>query len=253
MGNGENLTPPKFGNAQEMIQNMNYCSRIGCFAFAILAGLLTSCGSSGLNSLLDAFPSEAELTAYEAAIEAFYEQIDSLPEVQWRIINETEGIVQVEFSSGLEEPSFPGDDAYFDPSFIGGESLLTEIAQRTLSIAPRGSVVGNLKCGELFLVSANAPSISIGVNVASSVRGLYVYPGNILLSGLGSPMADAQGFSGELVFGGRVLNPEADGINCGASTIRLTVNSLPTAPVVDPASGELLREATLGTGALSLE
>jgi len=219
---------------------------------AVLAIVLAE-GGCGLSSFLNVFPSEEELRAYEAEIAAFYEQVESLPQARWHVINETTANIQVEFSTGSVEPSFPEDYAYFDPALVGGASPLTEIARRTLSIPPRGSANGNLKCGEIILVSAGAPSIEVRTDLAAYVRGLYVFPGNILLEGLGAPIGDAQGFSGDLLSGGRLLNPETDGIDCTTATIQLTILTLPAAAVIDPDSGELLREATLGRGTLTIE
>lgn len=230
-------------------------SRQLSIAKRMLAALVIVFAQSGcgFSSFFNVFPSEEELAAYEAEIAAFYEQIESLPQAQWHVINETTANIQVEFSTGSLEPSFPDDYAYFDPALVGGASPLTEIARRTLSIPPRGTATGNFKCGEIILVSADAPSIEIGADLAAYVRGLYVLPGNILLEGIGVSIGDSQGFSGDLLSGGRLLNPETDGIDCSTATMRLTILTLPTAAVIDPDSGEVLREAALGSGTLTVE
>lgn len=210
---------------------------LGWFVLALVAGCPMA---SPVNPLEDFFPGLEEL-------EEWRQQIEALPSVSVRIVNETAAIAQVELLSGLSSA------ALFDEAFLFGieEPFLDVIDSKTVLVAGGGTVEGALKCGEAIGISVSAPPDQERFLFGAEAFGLFVGGGNVALSGIGS--AGDAAFTGDIVTGARFVRPEADGIDCEKDTLVIRIETLSTHTTYDNETGVLVAPATLGTGSVSVE
>ncbi len=129
-------------------------------AMLAISALMVTAGC-GAGSPLGALGlSDEDLEAFGAAQADFNQQIESLPAITVRIINETSAIARIELGSGASGPEFPipeGLEGFADP-FTPEEPFLQAIDSQVVLVAPGGTVSGPLKCGEVIGISATVPA-----------------------------------------------------------------------------------------------
>ncbi len=218
---------------------------------AISALMVTAgCGESSLVTL---GLSEEDLEAFGAAQADFNEQIESLPSITVRIVNETAAIARVELASGASGPAFPVPEVvegFADP-FVPEGPFLQSIDSQVVLVAPGGTVSGPLKCGEVIGISATVPADAESFGFGTDAFGLFISSGNIAFSGIGE--AAQMDFSGDTVGGARFVRPEVDGIVCGRDTLVVRIESPASETIYDAETGALLAGGSPGAGTLSIE
>lgn|GEM_PF-1506361 len=212
-----------------------------------MAALLCLAGC-GLTDLLGYIPTEEELELYNWELKEFNERVENLPLLAVRIVNNTDVIASVELESGMAgpEPDLFGDLPYLEYE----EPYLTPVDGQTVLIAPGGTATGTIKCGEVIGVSAQAPFDEPSFDYGGDAFGLYVSPGNIDFSGIGSP---GGGFEGDSITTTRFVRPAEDGVDCEADVLVIQIDTIATGKIIDEETGELLQAKKPGTGTLSVE
>ncbi len=184
---------------------------------------------------------------------AFDEEIRALPSVSVRIENLTTSSASVDLSAGMTAPPYFGG-IFLPWGFLSPPSDYKErIASETVNIEAEGTATGSIKCGEVIAVAASAP-ITIDEYFfwyGGEAFGFYTYPGNLAITGFGSP--PEENFSGDILSGARFIRPDEDGVDCGADTLVIQIQTLASRTVYDPITGELVSEGSPGSATVSLE
>ncbi len=218
-----------------------------------ISALMVTAGCGGGFPLGALGLSDEDLEAFGAAQADFNQQIESLPSITVRIINETSAIARVELASGASGPEFPipeGFEGIADP-FAPEEPFLQSIDSQVVLVAPGGTVSGPLKCGEVIGISATVPADAESFGFGTDAFGLFISSGNIALSGIGE--AAQRDFSGDTVGGARFVRPGVDGIVCRTDTLVVRIESPASETIYNPETGELLAGGSPGAGTLSIE
>jgi len=162
-----------------------------------------------------------QMEEYYRALDA---QIDALPSLAVRIVNEAGVTAHVELVSGITGPEMPDLDIFGNPA--GMEPYLEQADFQQVSIVTGGTVTGTLKCGEVIGISVTASSGLETTDYYYSVEsfGLYVSQGNVALSGIGSPPT-ADSFSGDILGNARFIRPTTDGVDCATQTLVICISN----------------------------
>ncbi len=212
----------------------------------LIAGLVIGAGAL---TVLCGCPGLLEAAAYQQRLADWLKGTDNWPRVSVRIVNNTDAVASVYLASaGLGPPlpailSYPGDTAY----------VVAET--RSVLVDARGTATGDLKCGEVLGMSVKVPfdvdTASLGyLSYTGDTYGLYLEPGNSVLSGAG---VGQTGFSGDTFALVRYVRPAEDGLNCGTQTLVITIEAAGTPSVVDPQTGQLVTSARPGAATVSIE
>jgi hypothetical protein len=208
-------------------------------------------GNAGLLGLLGA--SEEDLQALAAAQEEFDAEVEALPSVRVRIINETSVMASVDLQAGVSGPELPATSSVLDELAGGfaGEEFLTSVASASVFIAARGTVEGEIKCGEVIVVSVRAPFDVEGFGFSDNAFGLYAELGNVSLTGLGA--SGEEDFTGDIVATARFIRPDMDGLDCETGTLVIRIQTPGASAVRDPDTGQLIASQQPGSGTVSVE
>lgn len=211
-------------------------------------------GELDLLGLLGGFaPTEEEVSAFEEATRQFQTEVDALPSVTVRVVNQTDTEALVQLVSGKPGPQ---SDEFFGvegliPSPYGeaGSVGMQRIDDHQFTIAPGGEATGAVKCGDVIAVSVNAPA-NFGTTFydEGGAFGLFAGAGNIQFSGAGM---SHDTFEGDVV-GARYIQPVEDGLSCATNTVVVRIESPATAETFDSVTGELIPGGR-GAGTLTIE
>jgi hypothetical protein len=224
----------------------------GCYP-PLGSGVTAGESDSGWGGLFDWLPSAAEIEAYEQQWAEFSEQLENLPQVAVRIVNNTAAAVSVMLSSGVEEPEYPLED---EMTFgMDVEPYLYTADEIAVLVAANGTATGELSCGSVIAISVLAPADS-GRAVYDGYSydagyGLYLTPGNVMMGGLGHPGEDA--FSGDTLHTAWYVQPGEDGFDCTNQALVITIESAASQSVFDAETGALVHGTTLGTATVTAE
>jgi len=184
---------------------------------------------------------------------AFDEQVRALPSVAVRIENLTTSSASVELSAGMTAPPYFGGIFLPWGFLLPQEDYKEEIAYETVNVSAEGTATGSIKCGEVIAIAASAP-ITVSERFFAydgESFGFYAYPGNLAVSGFGSPPEET--FSGDIQSGTRFIRPVEDSMDCSADTLVIRIETAAQRTVYDPSTGELVSEGTPGSAIISLE
>jgi len=223
-------------------------------SFFCLSAFVCGCGGGSGFGLLDLLTlSEEDIEAAAQAQEDFDARVDALQNVRVRIINETDSIARASVSAGLTGPEVPDLSSPIADALgaFGDESFLTTVDSATVLVEARGTVEGEIKCGEVLAVSAAAPFDLGGLDYGGEGFGLFVDAGNISFSGAGS--AGQEEFTGDRVTTARFVRPADDGLDCSTGTLVIRIQAAAADAVHDPQTGQLVASRTAGSGTLSIE
>ena len=211
-------------------------------------------GELDLLGLLGGFaPTEEEVTAFEEATRQFQTEVDALPSVTIRVVNQTDTEVLVQLISGKTGPQsdeFFGVEGLVSSHFDeAGTERMQSIDDHQFTIAPGGEATGAVKCGDVIAVSVNAPANFVtSFSDGGDAFGLFVGAGNIQFSGAGM---SHDTFEGDVV-GPRYIQPVEDGLNCATNTLVVRIESPATAETFDSVTGEFTPGGR-GAGTLTIE
>jgi hypothetical protein len=214
---------------------------------------LTGCGDP-LGGLGDLLPSQAEITAWEdysRELMQSQEDFDNGPTVAVRVVNRSAAAARVLFVSAVEPPAPPPD---MDSIYAGADGYYSPIsATEAVLVSAGGTAAGAVHCGDTIAISALAPLDAEPFYTAEYfvAAGFHTEPGNIVLSGAG--VAPDSEFSGDVITTVRLVRPAADGLDCAANTLVITIQTAATESVYDPATGVLISGAAPGSASISIE
>ncbi len=209
--------------------------------------------SALLGPYADYLPSVEDLQRYEQEWNEFNAQLENLPQVSVRIINNTAAPARVVLAYGLEGPEYPGEEFPF--SFVGSSSPYLEYTQEhSVLVAPNGTASGKIGCGDVIGIAAFVPVDSYASFDSYDTYdpfGLYLTGGNVALAGVGQPVEEAV-FTGDVVYTVRFVRPAEDGLDCAAERLVITIDTAATESVYD-GQGKLVTGAVPGTGTVAIE
>jgi hypothetical protein len=219
-------------------------------ACAIMAGCGGGEGGLGLLGLLGA--SEEDLAAIAEAQEAFDADVEALPSVAVRIINETSSIVRIDLNASVAGPELPETTsplADLAGAFPG--QGLTQVASTSVLVTPGGTAEGRIKCGEVIHVAAWAPFDLGGLGFFGGEFDYFGEAGNVSFAGVGK--SGESEFSGDTVATLRFIEPAADGLNCDRGTLVVRIEAPSVAAGFDPDTGQLVASQSPGAGRIEIE
>jgi hypothetical protein len=213
---------------------------------AWVAGLVMGAGAL---TLLCGCPWLVEVAAYQQKLNEWLKDTDNWPQVSVRIVNHTDAVANVYLASAGRAPPAPAILGY------PGEADYYAVETPSVLVNSNGTATGDLKCGEVLGFSINVPfdvdAASMGyTSYTDDAYGLYLSPGNCVLSGAGvSPAA----FSGDTFTLVRYVRPAEDGLDCATQTLVITIETAGAPSVIDPQTGQVVTSARLGAATLSIE
>ena len=178
-------------------------------------------------------------------------EVETWPDLAVRIVNNTDATARVSLGTSSIWDSGCGGilgDISPDPNY-------NEAASDSLLVAANGTATGTIKCGEIVGVTVSAPydlsSDDYYYGYSDYSFGLYLDEGNVRLSGVG--VSSESNFTGDTVSLYRYVRQAEDNLDCTADTLVITIESLGTARVVNPETGEIILSGTPGTGTVNIE
>lgn len=173
-------------------------------------------------SLTALLPSQEELNTYEEQQAAFQEQVDALPELPIRLVNNTPFIAYVRITATMQGPADPFSssfDVFVDPAYDGS---WVEVDSQDVYISAGGTVDGTIKCAEAIGISSNAPYDINGLGDGGYEYGVYASGGNIVFSGAGSGSSE---LTGDLIDTVRIVRPAEDGVDCSGDMLVIEITT----------------------------
>lgn len=225
----------------------------GCPPFG--GGITAGDTATGLGSWLDMLPTPTEVAEYERQWEDFNSQLQDLPKVSVKIVNNTSAMVSVALSGGVPEPEYPMMDAV-PYAGVAEMPYLWSVDDMRVLVAADGTATGEISCAEVIGMSILAPAdgqFADHYNYSSDTGGygLYIMPGNVILNGVGN--AGSGQFKGDALDTAWYVRPGEDDLDCETQTLVITIETTASQNVFDPDTGLLVQGATLGTATVSVE
>jgi hypothetical protein len=194
-----------------------------------------------------------QAVCWENAYSNWQAEVENWPDLPVRIVNNTDATARVVLgSAGV----WTADCGLWFSYASSDDPNYQEADQQSLLVAADGTAIGTVKCGDIIGITVRAPyNLSDDGSYyewyGSYEYGLYLDAGNVTLSGVGVTADDA--FSGDTVALVRYVRQVEDELDCINDTLVITIETLGTARVVDPETGEIISSATPGTGVISIE